>query len=274
MVSPLTTTNHSAPLYRRLVSASLWKFTASAGDLLDLAFPPACAWCGDHVWLGADRWMLCRNCIDHATPTLRPACRQCGIWLPVAVGRPLACPHCAARTHRWPLKALVMLGPYSDFHRELVLAMKRRGGEALAVAIGGILGDRCQAEFSPGSFDAVVPLPVPLRRRLAGSFDRCAVLAEQVSRRLSCSDRHMLRYRRTPHKQGLLTPHQRRLNVRGAFRVGARYGIRGRRILLVDDVVTTGATACEAARVLLRAGAKHVTLAVVARAMPASAANG
>ncbi len=261
---------------------SLWTYRLSqcargvadfAGALIDLVFPPACARCGSEDLPSTAGSLLCRECLRRCWWSAAPACSRCGVWLPLAGQTPLSCPRCAARSDPWPLASVWFLGAYHDIHRELVLRMKRRAHQPLVVAMGHLLGDRCRIGLAGKAVDCVVPLPVPLRRRALGTFDRCSILAQCVALRLDRPYRHILKYRRTPRKQGLLTPRQRRLNVRGAFGTRTRYAIRGRRLLLVDDVLTTGATACEAARTLLSAGAGRVDLAVVARAMPPSSTD-
>lgn len=93
------------------------------------------------------------------------------------------------------------------------------------------------------------------------------LLAESIARvrRWNLAERILLANRRTM-KQGTLTPTERRRNVLRAFRVSESYDIKDARVLVVDDVMTTGATANEAARVMRRAGASHVSVAVLARA--------
>ena len=259
------------PPWRRWVTRALVLADQAARRTVDLLFPPACPACGASPPDGLAQHLLCRDCLEACWPKPEPACRRCGVWLPVVGDQPLSCPHCAARREPWPLNSVCFLGPYCDVHRDFVLRMKHRTHEELVVAMGRLLGDYCRVFFGDEAPDAVVPLPVPWRRRIAGAFDRCAILAALVAGELDRPYRHILKYRRTPRKQGMLTPHQRRLNVRGAFTTRGRYVIKGKRLLLIDDVLTTGATACEAARVLRASGAARVDLAVVARAMPPSA---
>lgn len=244
---------------------SMARWSAALGDLV---FPAACAFCGDPPLALRGGWPLCRVCLGRLAAPQPPACTRCGIWLPVLVdGRPLLpCPHCARRGTTWPLRAVRALGPYAGIHREAVLRMKRRRGAPLAAVMGKLLADRCWA--ATDTCDAVVPVPVHWRRRLGGTFDRCSLLAEELAARLQLPVVRAVRCRRLPQKQGLLSPAQRRRNVSNIFQVPHASAISDMNILLVDDVATTGATACAAARALRRAGAAAVELAVVARAMP------
>lgn len=143
-----------------------------------------------------------------------------------------------------------------------------------AVLLGDLLRQAIAGAELPGNF-VVIPVPLWTGKRRARGFNQ----AEEISRAFIGSFRRsgtaassiqldttsLVRQRETASQTGL-TRHQRRANVRGAFAVVRSDRIQGRIILLVDDVMTTGTTAGECARVLLRAGAKEVFVATVARA--------
>lgn len=114
--------------------------------------------------------------------------------------------------------------------------------------------------------DLIAPAPMHWIRRLERGTNPPEVLTETMAQALSVPALiDLLRCRRTTRKQGTLLPDQRRRNVRHAFSVSAGYDITGAHVLLVDDVMTTGATADELSRVLRQAGAGRVSVAVVAR---------
>jgi len=117
--------------------------------------------------------------------------------------------------------------------------------------------------------DLLTSVPLHWRRRLRRGFDQAGLLAQRLSRflQIPLSDRNLRRIRATASQTGL-SESKRRENVRGAFRVRRPDEVEGKRVLLVDDVMTTGATASECARTLLSAGAKDVSVLVVARAQP------
>jgi len=119
--------------------------------------------------------------------------------------------------------------------------------------------------------DVIVPIPMHWMRRLARPTDHSAVLAEALSSELKIPvDRLLKRIRNTP-PQVHFTRTQRFANIRGAFGGVAGKHLEGAHVLLVDDVTTTGATAGEAARMLLKSGASRVSLTVIAKAEPARA---
>jgi ComF family protein len=146
--------------------------------------------------------------------------------------------------------------------RELIHLFKYARIRPLAGPLGEILA---RAIPRDQTFDAIVPVPLHWRRRWQRGFNQSALLAAAIARRYGIPVRGWLcRTRATPTQAGL-TNARRRSNVTGAFRVGRRARVSGRRILLVDDVMTTGATAGACAAALKRAGAKYVALLTLAR---------
>jgi ComF family protein len=167
------------------------------------------------------------------------------------------------------------LGSYRDELRRAVLQMKRAGSEPLAVAIGGLLVHTLEAPLRELQPDVIVPIPMHWSRRFARGINGPEMLAAAMGRRLRLpvAPRALVR-RRATRPQSELLPEDRANNLRGAFRLAAQRKVRGRRILLVDDVLTTGTTVNEAAKVLLGGGAAAVAVAIVARADGAAKLGG
>jgi predicted amidophosphoribosyltransferase len=143
--------------------------------------------------------------------------------------------------------------------------MKQSAGESLTLAMGHLLGEHVSRNIINPP-DHIVAVPTHWTRRLGRNVNCAEILLESVTVRIgqrSCPK--LLRCRRKTSKQGTLLPHERLANVRGAYRVSAGYVISGANVLLIDDVMTTGATANEIAKILRRAGAAGVEVAVVAR---------
>jgi ComF family protein len=191
----------------------------------------------------------------------------------------LCCPRCAARVGPFavtdgscaacradpvPFEATVRLGPYDGPLREAVLRLKSSRNEGLAELLGERLAEVHAARLRALAADAVVPVPLYWWRRLRRGYNQSAAVARGLGQRLGVRCRtYWLWQVRPTRPQKALSAAQRRDNVRGAYRASAR--LDGRHVLLVDDVMTTGATAAEAARALVRAGAR-VSVAVLARA--------
>ena len=161
-------------------------------------------------------------------------------------------------------------GPYEGALRRAIHLFKydrmkplvRPLGERLAVAARGLSGFD-----APSGFDAIVPAPLHWGRRWERGFNQADLLAREVSRRSGIPlDRRLLRTRSTPPQAGLSAAERRR-NVRGAFRAAReKASIRGKKLIVVDDVMTTGATLEACARALKRAGAAEVAVLTLARA--------
>jgi ComF family protein len=157
----------------------------------------------------------------------------------------------------------VVAGPYEGALRRAIHLLKyermtpltRPLGERLALAAAELTG-----------FDAIVPAPLHWRRRWDRGFNQADLLAREVSRRTGIPiDRRLLRTRSTPPQAGLSAAERRR-NVQGAFAAAGKSAIRGKRLIIIDDVMTTGATLEACARVLKRAGASQVAVLTLARA--------
>jgi ComF family protein len=149
--------------------------------------------------------------------------------------------------------------------REAVLQMKQATGESLTLAMGYLLGELLLRNLAQPP-DQIVAVPTHWTRRLGRNVNCAEILLESVTARIGQrSSPRLLRCRRKTSKQGTLLPNERLANVRGAYRVSTGYVITGTKVLLIDDVMTTGATANEIGKILRRAGAASVEVAVVAR---------
>ena len=145
--------------------------------------------------------------------------------------------------------------------------MKHATGEGLAELLGELWAETAAARFHAIAADALVPVPLHWLRRLRRGYNQSHALARGLSRRLGIPLRApwLRRVRHTP-RQTSRSFEERRANVRDAFRAAGGPALRAKTVLLVDDVMTTGATASEAARALRAGGASRVVLAVLARA--------
>lgn len=230
-----------------------------------LLFPPRCASC-DADLLPQDREIpLCADCRCLLGPKLWPCCPKCG-----AARRPDGdargdCGLC----RKTPLQfdSVITLGAYTKELRKVVLRMKRPRDESLSAAMGLLLAHRRRQQLSDLRPDLTVPVPMYWTRRIRRGTNSAEILAKSLQGLLGLAGRRgVLRRRRNTLPQAALSSRQRFKNVRGAFAVPARYNLDGMRVLLVDDILTTGATCSEAAGVLKRAGAAVVAAAVIARA--------
>jgi ComF family protein len=232
----------------------------------ELIYPPRCTFCREEILGPADGILVCRTCRKQLTAGGRAACPRCATSLEggpaTATG---ACPRC--RDVDWQFSAAFRLGRYRDELREAVLRMKHPADEPLAAAVGRMLATLRLAELSAWRPEVVVPVPMHWRRRLGRGANSPDLLAAILARRLKIrAGIGALARLRLTRPQNELPPEDRAENIRGAFRIKSSWDFRGARVLLVDDVMTTGATAHETAGVLRRGGASDVAVAVVARA--------
>jgi ComF family protein len=219
---------------------------ATAGT--NLLFPPRCSCCDADLPGGGAGVLLCAECRGLTGVDVGPRCPTCGAVAQTDGELPDRCPRC----REFPLKldAVITLGSYQSRLRDVVLRMKRPTHQMLSVAMGRLLAQRRRRELAELGADWVVPVPMYWTRRLRRGVNSPEILAG----------------RRNTRPQADLSPRERFRNVRGAFRARPGYHLQGARVLLVDDILTTGATCSEAAGVLKQAGAAMVAAVVVARA--------
>ncbi len=158
--------------------------------------------------------------------------------------------------------AVYSYGSYEGSLRKLVQLFKYDRVRPLETHFGKLMAIALPREER---FDLIVPMPLHWRRRWERGYNQAALLAREISKRWNAPVKNLVRRRRATKPQAGLTNAKRRANVAGAFRMKPGIRLDGMRVLLVDDVLTTGATASACARVLKRAGARQVTLLTVAR---------
>jgi ComF family protein len=245
-------------------------------------FPGDCRICSDPL-LNVSRLPVCTNCLDKIQPFSRTQCAICGELLfgRTFQGEDQGAELCRLCQQVRPTYVrAVSCGPYEGVLRDLVHLLKYERVNSAAEILGRNLAQVIQAlsdEVGPKPIAVCVPLhSSKLHQR---GFNQSERIASHAARHLRYSfpvevASDALHRRRATTSQTGLTRHQRRLNVRGAFSVDSlgRRVIAGRNIILIDDVFTTGTTAEECARVLLRSGAAKVWVATVARVSKLEAA--
>lgn len=159
---------------------------------------------------------------------------------------------------------ILLLGAYADDLREAILTIKRPGSEHLAWSLAALLAEKQQAALAAIGVEGVVPVPMHWWRRACRGTSDADEIAQAVARRIGTTVVPALVRARATRMQNELPPEDRGDNVAGAFRV--RGTVAGRRLLLVDDVVTTGATLTACCRALREAGAAAVHVAALAKA--------
>lgn len=249
-----------------------WR-AAAAASALDWAYPPACAACGA---ASAGDGALCAPCWRTLELVGETGCRRCGAPQAGAIdpptdAPPAPCDACRGDDAPWAQARCAVR--YAGAARDLILAFKRADHAVAGRAIGRLLAvaARDMARLREGEADPPLFTPTPLHwtRRFRRRFNQSAELMRWACAGTSAQlEETLLRRVKPTPSLGGLSPAERRDALRGAFRIsgaGARRRLQGRRIILVDDVLTTGATAAEATRVLYEAGAASVELLIFAR---------
>jgi ComF family protein len=235
---------------------------ASGG--LNLLFPPRCAYCRVDIAEPEDHLPICPECCRRMVPEKWVGCRHCGGAIS---GDGESSDHCSLCKHP-PLlfDTVVAMGGYQDNLRDVILRMKNPRQETLTLAMGRLFVQKRFSELSGLGVEMIVPVPMYWKRRLVRGTNSAELLARCLGRKLGLPVRRRLLVRcKNTKPQSELSPKKRFSNMRGAFRVRTPHLLQDARVLLVDDVLTTGATGSEAAGVLKKAGASMVAVAVIAR---------
>ena len=239
-------------------------FRAVFGRALDIALPALCPACREQVRDSG----LCASCWSKLSMIAPPYCERLGIPFAYDPGPGVLSMQAISDPpayHR--ARAAVR---YDDIARILVHALKYGDRIDLAPTMGRWMA-RAGRELLKDA-DAIIPVPLHWRRLWARRFNQSALLAQALSREtgVAVADTALKRVKATAQQVGL-TQSERAQNVQGAFRVppDRKALVAGRRVVLVDDVLTSGATSDACARALLRAGARNVDLVVFARVVDA-----
>lgn len=205
--------------------------------VLDILFPPKC--------------LLCQRILERGQQDLCPACRA-------------AAPECPVSKNKYPfIDSWLSLWYYEDNARDSLRRFKFLGQRSYAAGYGRLLAMKLQQEQRQA--DLITWVPVSALRRLKRGYDQDQLVAEAISRELGIPCTRCLRKTRHNRPQsGITGLARRRANVLNAYVPVAPERFAGKKVLLIDDILTTGATAGECARVLLTAGAAQVHFAAVA----------
>ena len=207
--------------------------------LWQLLFPPKC--------------VLCGNILEKEETDL---CRSCRCDTPEFPKSNLKLPYLAHWSALWY---------YEGNIRRSILRFKFHGARSYAEVYGRLIAMKLLSEET--SFDILSWVPISRMRKWRRGYDQVQLIAEAAGRELGITPQPTLKKIRNNRPQSRLgNAAQRRANVLGAYRLAENADIQGKRVLLLDDIITTGATAGECARMLLTAGAKEVSCAAVAAA--------
>jgi len=234
----------------------------------DTLFPPGCMVCSASV---ADAQTLCAPCWGEAYLIGGVSCDVCGVPLGISLpsGETIRCEDCLTDRFAWDRGRAAAL--YAGSARTLVLALKHGDKPDIAMAMGRWMS-RAAADLIADS-DVVVPIPLHWRRFLTRRYNQSAELSRVMAR--ESGKPHgpdLLRRMKPTEMQRSRSALSRARNVEGVFAVPPHMTdvVRGKRVLLVDDVMTTGATLNAASKALRKAGAAQISAVVFARVKPST----
>jgi ComF family protein len=252
-----------------------WKWANRAAEsVFAVLFPSDCRICATPLFK-ISRLPVCEECLTQIRPMGGLLCGVCGERVQAAYALPAVdggfrCPECSRTSP--PFTRAIAYGSYEGGLRELIHLLKYGGMRPAANVLGRMLAEAIAALELENRNLAVIPVPLHKTKRRQRGFNQADLIARSALKLQAAPGCLLLapdvleRKRETSSQIGL-TAHQRRENLRGAFTVNGAEQIKDREVLLVDDVLTTGTTASECARVLLRAGARRVWVATVARTL-------
>ncbi|GAB4303086.1 MAG: ComF family protein [Desulfuromonadia bacterium] len=230
---------------------------------MDILLPPRCQGCGGVLETTVPPH-LCACCRQGAVPIISPLCPSCGIPFPDYGGGDHLCGEClhSPPAYRFARSAFVYGGVIADLIHDLKYGKKTVRRRVL----GELLLERLGETVSRWGADILVPVPLHPSRLRSRGFNQSLLLGEVIAPLLSLPIERslLLRTRQTP-SQTTLSRQQRLTSPKGSFALADPERVRGRSVLLLDDVMTTGGTLNECARVLVRGGAVEVSALTVAR---------
>jgi ComF family protein len=231
--------------------------------LFDLLLPPACPLCRQELAVPSPTG-LCRTCLGELPPLPAPRCPRCALPFATEGGVDHLCEPCLRQAPAF--SQVIALGIYDGLLRESIHRLKFQNQINLDRPLARLLAENLDQARLPVGSDLIVPVPLHAQRLRQRGYNQSLLLAKQLGkhRRSPVAPRLLIRTLPTPPQQGL-SLNVRQQNLRGAFAL--TNPLQGESVLLIDDVMTTGATVRECARVLRAGGAGEVVVAVIGRAL-------
>ncbi len=223
-----------------------------ASAFLDFLLPHDCLICGRET----SGSQICGNCHDYLPEVRPPFCQSCGR----PVKKKIFCAYCRSKNHIDRGRSWILFIPPAD---QLIHHFKYRQKRSLAGLFGRALSLIVKSDHALSQSELIVPVPLHWWKKLRRGYNQALLIAREVSQECGIEIADILRRTRNTATQTRLNLDQRRGNVENAF-VLKKYDVTDKKILLIDDVMTTGATINECARTLIEAGAKSVCSCVAA----------
>ena len=232
------------------------------GGVTQLVYPNTCWICG--IVMPATQVQVCSSCLPQLTVDPFATCPRCSSTVGPHSAFPDGCPAC--RGEAFAFDGAFRMAPYEGLAREVILRTKQWTGEDLAEVIATIWAKSLAPRLRPLTPEVTIPIPLHWTRRWRRGFNSCDILAMGLARELAipCVTAAIRRVRATASQTDQPSATARRDNVKHAFEAHRGEQLQGKTVLLIDDVLTTGATASEAARALRVHKPKAIYVVVLA----------
>lgn len=233
----------------------------SAAPLLDIIFPRACAGCGGRA---DDEFLyLCWNCLAAVRFVEFPYCLLCGDPVQGAITSSYVCSTCARSKPYFDCARSAAY--YDGVVKAMILDFKYRGAVWLCPDLGKLMAACLQTHFVAANIDCITYVPLHRTREKQRTYNQACLLAREIGGLLGKKTADLMVRVEATASQTHLTSAERADNVKNKFAVKGSDRVAGQSVLLVDDVMTTGATVNECARILKKAGAREVLVLTAAR---------
>jgi ComF family protein len=239
--------------------------------LVDWLYPPRCRACAE-TFNGHDVEYFCASCWAKVQLIRHPMCNVCGRPFPEASGEDHTCGLCLARRPRFVRAWAWACYPHEEAEehplRQAVQKFKYGRKISLGKPLGRLMARGCRDFLQDCPAEVIIPVPLHTKRLRWRGFNQAVLLGRQLSRAYGIPiDPFVLRRIKATPPQTQLNEAERRRNVRGAFTLAPGRSIEGKKVLLVDDVYTSGATVNECSQTLVRAGAEQVFVLTLVHAV-------
>jgi ComF family protein len=234
--------------------------------LVDLIYPNCCLICKNRIPKGAKQQFICLDCWENLEKNLPPFCAKCGRHLGPEAIRGNSCPNCRQYQAAFYFDRAFSPYQYTGSVKQLIHEFKYSGKDYLGALLGDLMNRFIRKYQLPIEYlDYILPVPLHKSRQREREFNQAQLLGKEIAREFNKQILTDVLIRIKPTKrQTDLAPREREANVENSFAVVAPELIRGKNLLLVDDVLTTGATSSQAARCLKNSGAEKVLLLTLA----------
>ena len=223
-------------------------------SLIMFLYPAQCRYCGENLD-PSDGYYICKSCWQQVEFIKRPYCETCGYPLDPLAALPDKVPSCDRCPENALFRKARFVADYDSAVGEAIRLLKYQGKIVMAKPLADLMIKAMPAFFGMEDYDCIVPIPLHKKRRRERGYNQVELIGRRLSSAtgISMRTRSLIRTVNAPPQVGL-SYEERLRNVRGHFDIPDPSELAGKRILLIDDVLTTGATVAESARVLIREG--------------------